>query len=50
MIKNISRDKGDLEFGDLAENLMKVKEGNARIVKPDELIVEEKPIPSNWNT
>ncbi len=50
MVKNISRDSKDLKFGDLQENLEKAKDGKARIVKPEELIVEEKPIPTNWNT
>jgi chromatin segregation and condensation protein Rec8/ScpA/Scc1 (kleisin family) len=50
MVKNIGQDKGDLEYGDLDENLRKAKEGGAKIVKPDELIVEEKTIPGNWNT
>ncbi|MGA1848318.1 MAG: hypothetical protein ACMUHB_03165 [Thermoplasmatota archaeon] len=50
MVKNISDGKEDLEFGDLDENLKKAEEGGARIRPPKEVIVEEKPIPRNWNT
>jgi chromatin segregation and condensation protein Rec8/ScpA/Scc1 (kleisin family) len=50
MVKNIANEREDLEYGDLDENLKKAQEGEARIIKPDELIIEEKPIPSNWNT
>ncbi|MBN1540192.1 MAG: hypothetical protein JW939_08625 [Candidatus Thermoplasmatota archaeon] len=50
MVKNLQRENGDLEFGDLDENLRKVSEGKTRITKPEEIIVEEKPIPAHFNT
>jgi len=40
----------DLEFGDLEGNAERAASGDARIRRPEELIVEERPIPGNWNT
>ena len=50
MVKNIGRDQGDLEFGELTDNLEKAKSSKARLKHPENLIVEERPIPNNWNT
>jgi len=50
MVKNISNEKGDLEYGELEGNLKKAEEGNARIRPPGEVIVEEKPLHPNYNT
>lgn len=40
----------DLEFGELDGNLKKAEEGEAVVKAPEELIVEDRPIPNNWNT
>jgi chromatin segregation and condensation protein Rec8/ScpA/Scc1 (kleisin family) len=50
MVKNIGREKDNLKYGDLEENLEKAKEGKTDIEVPEELIVEKKSIPGNWNT
>jgi len=50
MVKNISDKDEELEYGDLDENLRKAKEGKVRIFRSDEIIIEEKPIPTNINT
>jgi segregation and condensation protein A len=50
MIKNIQRDEKPLQYGDLDENAQKARNGEKRLEKPGELIVEEKKIPANWNT
>jgi segregation and condensation protein A len=47
-VRNVSSGTA-LEFGELAENLEKVRSGERKVATPD-LIVEERPIPSNWNT
>ncbi len=49
-VKNISKDGGDLEFGDLDENLDKARAGQAKLRPPEELIVEGKPVPDHMNT
>jgi len=40
----------ELEFGELDDNLKKAGGGDAEVVVPEELIVEDRPIPTNWNT
>ncbi|MFO8050197.1 MAG: hypothetical protein R6V01_00665 [Thermoplasmatota archaeon] len=50
MIKNRSGKNKDMEFGELEENLKKAGEGEAMIKRPDEMVVEKKEIPKNWNT
>lgn len=51
MVKNnVGHDDGELDYGDLDENLRKVREGEAVLMRRKELIVEEKRIPTNWNT
>lgn len=50
MVKNIGRDKEGLRFGDLDLNEEKVIDGETKLERSLELIVEEKPIPPNWNT
>lgn len=50
MIKNIGKEKGDLKYGELEDNLEKVKEGKTDMEVPEELVVEKKSIPGNWNT
>jgi segregation and condensation protein A len=50
MVKNIGKDMSGLEYGELEENLEKAMAGEVRINKPAELIVDERPIPPNWNT
>ncbi|MBN1390724.1 MAG: hypothetical protein JXA22_08800 [Candidatus Thermoplasmatota archaeon] len=50
MVKNISRKDGDLQYGDLDENLRKAEEGTTTIHKPERIIIEERPIPANLNT
>ncbi|MFW3146806.1 MAG: hypothetical protein ACMUIE_08355 [Thermoplasmatota archaeon] len=50
MVKNISGDGKELKYGDLEENLRKASLGDVKLRKHEELIVEEKPIPRNWNT
>ncbi len=50
MVKNIGKGKEGLEYGELDDNLEKAKAGEVRVHKPVELIVEERPIPGNWNT
>ncbi len=50
MIKNTGRGKEVLKYGELEENLDRAKEGEIEIDVPDELIVEKRSIPTNWNT
>lgn len=49
MVKNIASGK-PLKYGELDENLDKVKEGETEMEVQKELIIEEKTIPGNWNT
>jgi segregation and condensation protein A len=49
MVKNKAPGE-ELRFGDLEENLEKAREGVSRVLSGEELIVEERPIPDNWNT
>jgi chromatin segregation and condensation protein Rec8/ScpA/Scc1 (kleisin family) len=48
-IKNTSPGE-DLKFGDLEENLDRAKKSKVKIPEGEELVVEKKEIPSNWNT
>ncbi|MDG6225652.1 MAG: hypothetical protein QCI82_09085 [Candidatus Thermoplasmatota archaeon] len=50
-VKNIARGKEDgLEFGELETNIDKASSNDSRLIPPGELIIEERPIPPNWNT
>jgi segregation and condensation protein A len=47
-VKNVSAGE-KLEFGELKENLDRINAGGKKLSPPD-IIVEERPIPNNWNT
>ena len=48
-VKNTSPGE-KLKFGELSENVNRVKRGSMSIPEGEELVVEKKEIPKNWNT